>query len=593
LIAPPKTVGRRSIYTNEKSMKFLRIITLSITLIALPAAGWGQVPDSVAAPEAMAPPAQVDEAELLVDRIRQTDSDLVQLIDQVATAEGESLYLLRSRIGALAGQQRGNLNALIELIAGSSGRPMDLTLLEQQGEQLLRRSSRRLRNYIQLFQTALEEEGTRRLTLTPGELQVFEHRMAEDTHRLNGFYLGLIQLTDQMNGLGLDTQEEEAFLERELTRRGQALLELVDLTKTRLGEFRSQLLTSPDDGDLQAQAFAAEERYDSNRASLLTTIHLMKTRGMDYVDLEVRAVEITGEITPDALEVDVAVGLLAREIQRARTYLAEHGPKLLLRGLVVVIILAVFWVLGRVTRKATHKIIDRTKISGSRLLKDTVVAMAGRLMLLVGLIFALSQMGIDLGPILAGLGIAGFIVGFALQDTLANFAAGAMILAYQPFDVGDFVEAAGVSGKVRDMNLVSTRILTADHQTLIVPNSKIWGDVIRNVTAQPQRRVDMVFGISYRDEIPKAERVLGEIVSAHGKVLKDPEPVIKVHTLNDSSVDFVVRPWARTDDYWDVYWDITREVKMRFDQEEISIPFPQRDVHLISQAEDALKGEHL
>ena len=143
--------------------------------------------------------------------------------------------------------------------------------------------------------------------------------------------------------------------------------------------------------------------------------------------------------------------------------------------------------------------------------------------------------------------------------------------------------AAGIMGKVKDMNLVSTRILTVDHQTLIVPNSKIWGDVIRNVTAQPRRRVDMVFGISYEDEIPKAERVLQEIVDSHEQVLDDPAPVIKVHTLNDSSVDFVVRPWAKTDDYWDVYWDITRAVKMRFDEEDISIPYPQRDVHLIRE----------
>ena len=212
------------------------------------------------------------------------------------------------------------------------------------------------------------------------------------------------------------------------------------------------------------------------------------------------------------------------------------------------------------------------------------VELSGRLVLLVGLIIALSQVGISLGPVLAGLGIAGLIVGFALQDTLANFAAGAMILAYQPFDVGDIVEAAGVTGRVRDMNLVSTRILTFDQQTLIVPNSKIWGDVIRNVTAQPQRRIDMVFGISYEDEIPKAERVLAEIVADHEKVLEEPEPVIKLHSLNDSSVDFIVRPWARTDDYWEVYWDITREVKIRFDREGISIPYPQRDVHLIAQA---------
>jgi small conductance mechanosensitive channel len=184
-----------------------------------------------------------------------------------------------------------------------------------------------------------------------------------------------------------------------------------------------------------------------------------------------------------------------------------------------------------------------------------------------------------MGPVLAGLGIAGFIIGFALQETLANFAAGAMILIYRPFDVGDMIEAAGVTGKVSAMSMVSTTILTIDNQTLIIPNGKIWGDVIKNVTAQGDRRVDMVFGISYSDDIPHAEEVLMAILKEHEKVLKDPEPMVKLHTLGESSVDFIVRPWVKTTDYWDVYWDVTREVKMRFDSEGIAIPFPQRDVH--------------
>jgi small conductance mechanosensitive channel len=130
------------------------------------------------------------------------------------------------------------------------------------------------------------------------------------------------------------------------------------------------------------------------------------------------------------------------------------------------------------------------------------------------------------------------------------------------------------------MSLVNTTILTFDNQTLVMPNSKIWGDVIKNVTAQEQRRVDMTFGIGYGDDIPKAEKVLMEIVTGHDKVLKEPAPVVRLHTLNESSVDFVVRPWARKEDYWDVYWDVTRPVKIRFDEEDISIPFPQRDIHL-------------
>ncbi len=205
------------------------------------------------------------------------------------------------------------------------------------------------------------------------------------------------------------------------------------------------------------------------------------------------------------------------------------------------------------------------------------------MVLILGVLIALAQVGISLGPLLAGLGIAGFVIGFALQDTLSNFASGMMILFYRPFDVGDVVEAGGVFGKVSAMSLVNTTFLTFDNQTIVVPNNMIWGGVIKNLNEQKHRRVDLVFGVSYADDIPKVEKILNEIIDAHDKVLDDPEPVVKLHELADSSVNFVVRPWVETDDYWDVYWDVTREVKMRFDAEGISIPFPQRDVHLITK----------
>ena len=567
------------------------LLTSCFLLLLLPIAARGQE-SSPEPPAEEAAATATDSVEELLDRIRQTDGELVELIERAATAEGEELDLVRSEIGKLARKQRDDLTALLDRMTTGDDSEADMELLEQQGEQLLRRSSRRLRAYIQLFQSALEEEATKRPELAPSEAQVFEHRMAEETSRLDRFYLGLAQLTDQMASFDLNVEEEEAFLEQQLGERGKNLLQLMELTKKQLDQYKDLLDRSPGDSDLQARVFAAEERYHSNKTSLLATIHMMRLRGMDYLDLELRTIELTGEITPEALEVDVAVGLFQREATRARVYLVENGPKLLLRAFVILAILLIFWLLSRITRRFTGRVLDKTKISGSKLLKEMVVTMTGRAVLVVGLIFALSQLGISLGPLLAGLGIAGFIVGFALQDTLANFAAGAMILAYQPYDVGDFIEAGGVTGKVRDMNLVSTRILTVDNQTLIVPNSKIWGDVIRNVTSQPSRRVDMVFGISYEDDIPQAERVLTEIVSSHERVLDDPEAVIKVHTLNDSSVDFIVRPWAKTEDYWDVYWDITREVKMRFDREGISIPYPQRDVHLVgSESSTGDQGE--
>jgi len=193
---------------------------------------------------------------------------------------------------------------------------------------------------------------------------------------------------------------------------------------------------------------------------------------------------------------------------------------------------------------------------------------------------ALSMLEINIGPLLAAIGAAGFIVGFALQGTLSNFAAGIMILVYRPYDIGDLVDIGGTFGTVEAMTIVSTTLRKLDNQKVIVPNNKIWGDIVTNVTGTSKRRVDMMFGIGYSDDIAKAQKILEEILANHEAILKDPEPVVRVHELGDSSVNFVVRPWVETDNYWDVYWDITRSVKERFDAEGVSIPFPQRDVHL-------------
>ncbi|MCK5945268.1 MAG: mechanosensitive ion channel, partial [Planctomycetes bacterium] len=168
----------------------------------------------------------------------------------------------------------------------------------------------------------------------------------------------------------------------------------------------------------------------------------------------------------------------------------------------------------------------------------------------------------------------------ALQGTLSNFAAGLMILMYRPYDIGHLITAAGMTGTVKAMTLVSTTLRLGDNQRVVIPNGKIWGDVITNVSGQTTRRVDMKFGCGYDDDLQKVQAVLEEIINNHPKVLKDPEPVIKVHELGDSSVNFVVRPWANSADYWEIYWDVTRKVKERFDEEGLSIPFPQRDVHL-------------
>jgi small conductance mechanosensitive channel len=217
------------------------------------------------------------------------------------------------------------------------------------------------------------------------------------------------------------------------------------------------------------------------------------------------------------------------------------------------------------------------------MLRDFLVIATRRLVLLIGFFVGLSALEVNVGPVLAIIGAAGFVIAFALQNSLSNFASGILMLIYRPFDIGDTINVAGVLGKVESMHLLSTQLRTPDNQLLIVPNNSVWGDVITNITGISQRRVDLIFGIGYSDDIDKAQRILEDITNSHTKVLKDPEPVVKLHELADSSVNFVVRPWVKPEDYWNVYWDITREVKRRFDAEGVSIPFPQRDVHLYQE----------
>ncbi len=216
----------------------------------------------------------------------------------------------------------------------------------------------------------------------------------------------------------------------------------------------------------------------------------------------------------------------------------------------------------------------------SKLLRGFLVMVVYWLTIAFGLMVVLAALGVDITPLFALVGGASFIVAFALQETLGNLAAGLMIMINRPFDEGDFVKIAGLGGKVKHVSVVSTTVATPDNQVIVIPNSKVWGDVITNVTASDKRRVDLVFGISYRDSIEKAQGILEEITANHPLVLDDPEPVIKVHELADSSVNFVVRPWVVTENYWDTYWDFQRKVKEAFDANGVSIPFPQRDLHV-------------
>ncbi|WP_415912006.1 mechanosensitive ion channel family protein [Neptuniibacter sp. QD37_11] len=247
----------------------------------------------------------------------------------------------------------------------------------------------------------------------------------------------------------------------------------------------------------------------------------------------------------------------------------------------IALALAIFFI-GRWVVKQVTKLLERVlrKAKVEDMLVNFVSSIANVALLLIVIVASLNQLGVDTTSLIALLGAAGLAIGLSLQDSLKNFAAGVMLVIFKPFREGDFVEAAGVAGVVEHIQIFNTIMRTGDNREVIIPNGAIYSGVITNYSARDTRRVDMVFGIGYDDDLRKAKEILNEIIAADERILKDPTPVVAVSELADSSVNFVVRPWVNSADYWAVLWDTTETVKLRFDEEGISIPFPQMDVHL-------------
>lgn len=398
----------------------------------------------------------------------------------------------------------------------------------------------------------------------------------------------LAQAADSLSvmvDLDYDTEAARGTYLESLQRRAVGLSVYLSLAQQQVVDKRAASSTQSGDTDLAAQVGLAVARVNAIASSMQDAVAELDALGAETTSFREQLVVTTGAITADTFDTRILADLLATWSEQTLDYAINEGPDLVISAVVFLIVLIIAFKLSRVARNMVERGLKRSRLRLSELLRRMIVSTASKLVLALGILFALAQIGISLGPLLAGLGIAGFIIGFALQDSLSNFASGMMILFYRPYDVGDVVELNGVAGKVEQMSLVNTTIHTFDNQRIIMPNSMIWGGIIKNVTAQKVRRVDMVFGIAYSDDIEKAEQLLNDIVKSHPQVLADPEPVIRLHELADSSVNFIVRPWTATENYWSVYWDITRSTKLRFDQEGISIPFPQRDVHLITASE--------
>lgn len=262
----------------------------------------------------------------------------------------------------------------------------------------------------------------------------------------------------------------------------------------------------------------------------------------------------------------------------ATKYLDEYLIPFGINVAMAILIYVVGKIVVKILVNLFGKVMARSKHDA--MLVDFLKSIINALLMVFVIIAALGQLGVDTTSLAAILAAAGLAIGLSLQGSLSNFAAGVMLLVFRPFKAGDFVEAGGAAGVVKSIGIFTSLMTTGDNKEIIIPNGAIYGGNIVNYSAKETRRVDMVFGIGYDDDLKKAKTILEEMLAADSRVLADPKPMVAVSELGDSSVNFVVRPWAASSDFWGLKFDFTEAVKLRFDAEGISIPYPQMDVHV-------------
>jgi small conductance mechanosensitive channel len=519
----------------------------------------------------------LEQVQARIERQKQAINDLQQHINEAdgilkkmfdARLDKAWLKLLKQNLifaESVAAQERSGINV-------EKYRKQAIEILDSQIE-ISNAVAKRIRSRIKM-----PEPG-----LSAAERAAAHTKVFDFLGSLNQTYELSIQSLALARQFKIDVTEQEALFKKDLAEyaaNGSILLEMAmdDVTAS-----NASVSAVPDDAASKAMLTVNMNRVRDIADTLGAVLVMMDSLEMDTLAYQEQVLSATGQITTDLFDFSVISHLLVGWGQTLWNVIIEGGPDLIFKVLLFIIIIYAFFKIANIVQKLIESGLAKSQLQLSELLRRMVVSIARNIIIVLGILIALSQIGISLGPLLAGLGVIGFVIGFSLQDSLSNFAAGMLILIYRPFDVGDLIETGGESGKVSYMSLVNTTILTFDNQTILIPNKKIWGDVIKNVTAQTIRRVDMIFGISYGDDIQKTEQVLKEILDSHDKILTDPEPLIRVNELGDSSVNFAVYPWVNRDDYFEVYWDITRSVKIRFDEEGISIPFPQRDVHIYNQ----------
>ncbi|MCP3979245.1 MAG: mechanosensitive ion channel [bacterium] len=388
-----------------------------------------------------------------------------------------------------------------------------------------------------------------------------------------------LEVVQRLETLGRPDDELHAELRELFEERADSLtmrLQLATASRDRLQQqFDSakKAGASAEQLELRTRVRAVSLRADGIVKSLQKTADLLQKWDVDTSEYRQALILATGEITEDVLDTEVLVGLFGEGLRKLYEWILDRGPTLIFQLVVVVLFVVLFRWAGLLLWVGVRMILRPTK-----LLAGMVGRMIRPLATLIGLISGLWFLGANPAALLTGVGVAGVIVGFALQESLGSLAAGVFILVYRPYDEGDTVNVGGIVGTVKEMGLANTTIITFDNRRVFVPNRKVWGEVIENRSAEPTRRVEATVRIAYHEEVERAMTVIRELLGRHELVLEDPEPVVFVSKLDESHVELAVRPWTRVENWWPLMMDLQRVLTIGLREAGFEVPYPRRRI---------------
>ncbi len=508
-----------------------------------------------------------------------------ELTDRSQRVKGEERELLRVEALRIIDDFQELSDDLIDIIPqledsdlAASVRTATEGYLQYQAQLYLRASQRASRQ--------LSDLRRQRAKITPAQLVAFEGRVTEERGRLDLILRLLSETAGRLGELGVDASQIWTKVEDFTVERADNLSARLELSVSARDRVRKQVQSSERLGadealaDERAELQAQELRVDGVVASLDNNLSLLEKRGIDTSEHRKIIILATGEVTEDILNPKVLLGILKDMLDTVGEWIGDKGPTLLFR-LVIVILFALGFRLGARLVWMLVRLITQP----SKLLSNMIGRMLRPFATILGLLSGLWFIGVNPTTLLAGVGVAGIIIGLALQDSLGNIAAGVFILVYRPYDENDIVEAGGVLGRVREMGLANTTIVTFDNRRLFVPNRSIWSNVIENRSVETTRRVDTSVRISYQQDIENALAAIREILGNHELVLKQPEPTIFVSKLDDSWVEIAVWPWVAAENWWDLTIDLPKTLRVGLKERRIDIPLPRQEVALLPNEE--------